>query len=304
MKIYINRKPVLGPWGGGNLWVKSAYEFFPSFGIEVVDLSEDPDVILLAGMSQDNNGISASQAMAYKEWRKKSGKDVKIVFRVNENDSRKNTRGLDLEIVELSQKCDLVVFVSKWLMEYFQPHIKKPIKSVFIHNGVDSNIFKPLAYKNTKTPISIVTHHWSDNPLKGFDVYEELDRWISTRQDFAFTYIGRDRKTFLNSKVVPPLFGTALGEELSKHDVYVSASRFDPGPNHIIEAISCKLPTYVHRDGGGCVEFAGKDHVYNDMKNLLQILENKDFTLNQGWFPSSWNDCIKNFVSAIKNLHY
>jgi hypothetical protein len=32
------------------------------------------------------------------------------------------------------------------------------------------------------------------------------------------------------------MFGKELGDELGKYDVYASASRFDPGPNHIIES--------------------------------------------------------------------
>jgi glycosyltransferase involved in cell wall biosynthesis len=92
-----------------------------------------------------------------------------------------------------------------------------------------------------------------------------------------------------------------LGEELGKHDVYVSGSRFDPGPNHVLEALACGLPTYVHQNGGGAVEFAGEDHTYEDWKQLEQVLTGPTFTANS-FVPPEWNDCVQQYVTYLEQV--
>ena len=37
LKVYINRKPVPGPWGGGNLFVRSMFEILPRRGFENIE---------------------------------------------------------------------------------------------------------------------------------------------------------------------------------------------------------------------------------------------------------------------------
>lgn len=281
------------------MWVKSAYDFFPRLGLDIVDIHENPDVIFIAGLGSENGSISVVDAIRYKK--SVNGRKVNLVLRVNENDARKGTKGVDEAIRAVSQEMDHVVFVSEWLQNYFHP-MSWRTKTSHIHNGVDTEVFKTSA-KLDNDKVNIVTHHWSDNFLKGFDVYDELDKWIGRNEDFTFTYIGRDRGSFRNTRVIKPLFGKSLGEELGRYDVYVSASRFDPGPNHIIESLSCGIPTYVHEQGGGCVEFAGQDHVYTSLESLLNIMVSKSYVLNESWKPKEWSRCMAEFASLARNLH-
>ena len=44
-----------------------------------------------------------------------------------------------------------------------------------------------LAAKINNKKVNIVTHHWSDNYLKGFDVYDKLDEFVKENNDFTFT---------------------------------------------------------------------------------------------------------------------
>lgn len=301
MKVYINRKPVVGPWGGGNMWVQSMYNILPSLGVNLVEISESPDVIIIAGVGSEGNCISAIDAIRYKEISETHGRKVRLVMRVNENDARKSTTGVDDSIRKIATHCDHVVFVSKWLYDYFQAE-NLGVETSCLHNGVDKKIYRE-SQKLLNEKINIVTHHWSDNALKGFDIYDLIDEWTLRNQDFTFTYIGRERGSFKNTKVVKPLFGEDLGKELGKYDVYVSASRFDPGPNHIIESISCGLPTYVHKDGGGCVEFAGLDHVYQDANELLNILSKKSYSKNSSWVPKNWETCAEIFHELLKKVN-
>ncbi len=300
MKVYINRKPVVGPWGGGNMWIKSAYEMLPNLGHEIVNIKDLPEVLYLVGLSGDEGFISVDEAIIYKKWASSVGKKVYLVLRVNENDARKGTKDIDEKIRRLSKEVDKIVFVSKWLQDYFSLEGVDHKQDV-IHNGVDKSVFKSNN-KLSNGKINIVTHHWSDNYLKGFDVYDAIDQWIGNNTDFTFTYIGRERGSFSNTKVIKPMFGKELGDELGKYDVYVSASRFDPGPNHIIESLSCEIPTYVHHQGGGCIEFSGEDHVYKDEKSLLNILSKKVYTKNEHWMPPSWEECMIKFSTIAKEF--
>lgn len=297
MKAYINRRTVLGPWGGGNMWVKAIHEHMPHNGFKLVEIQDKPDVIFIVGLSAEGDKISALQAIEYK---RRHDPNVKLILRVNENDLRKGTTGVDEAIKIISHQMDHVVFVSKWLKDYFQAE-NWNVASSFIYNGVDKEVFSPRD-KLQNGKINIVTHHWSDNYKKGFDVYESIDKWLLKNTDFSFTYIGRHRNTFQNTRIVDPLFGAALGEELSKYDVYVSASRHDPGPNHIIESLSCDIPTYVCKDGGGCVEFAGQDHTYDNVDEILKILELRNYPKNTKWTPGNWKECVSQFANLAKDL--
>lgn len=304
MKVYVNRFPKFGPWGGGAKFANSFHKIAPDSGVDIVppdSVSIVPDVILLVGLDNDGQGISIDQAIMYKNLIKDQH-DVKLVLRVNENDARKNTTTVDKMLLKAASYMDATVFVSEWLQDYFVKQGWPTKKNTVIINGVDREIFKPQP-KLDNGKINITAHHWSDNEMKGKDIYEQLDKLVGDYPDkLSFTYIGRHKCNFKNTNVIKPLHGKALGEELGKYDVYVSASRFDPGPNHITESISCELPTYVHVDGGGCVEFAGKDHSYQTFDELKKLLLSKDFKPNTSLQFPDWNDCIKEYIGFLETV--
>ena len=134
--------------------------------------------------------------------------------------------------------------------------------------------------------------------MKGFDIYEGIDYFVGKNDKYTFTYIGRENGTFKNTDVIQPLFGRELGKMLSSYDVYISGSRWDPGPNHVLESLACEIPTYVHTDGGGAVEFAGKENSYDSIESLISIIESNRFTENK-MSPVSWIECINLYEKSI-----
>jgi glycosyltransferase involved in cell wall biosynthesis len=64
------------------------------------------------------------------------------------------------------------------------------------------------------------------------------------------SFIGNSPVRFQNVRTVAPLDSRALAEELRQHDVYVTASRFDPCSNSLLEALHCGLPALAIRHGG------------------------------------------------------
>lgn len=303
MKVYINRKPINGPWGGGNHFVRASYKFFKENDIEVIPSdchTEAPDSMLIVGLDNDGTGISLEQAIMYKLTMSHI-RDIKLILRVNENDARKATNIIDKNLVKFSSHIDATIFVSNWLQDYFMKKGWACQNNSVIVNGVDSTVFKP-SQKRNDGKINIVCAHWSDNHLKGQDEYEWLNSFVNkNKNEYTFTFIGRTKANLNNSTHVRPLFGLKLGEELAKYDVCINSSRFDPGPNSVIESISCDLPTYVHADGGGAVEFAGQDHVFSNIQELEQLLLSKKFQSNTAQFLP-WKDVIQQYSKTIKSI--
>lgn len=304
VQVYMNRRVVRGPWGGGNNFVKAYHELAERPGIELLrdqTLSGNPDTMLLVGLENDGSDIGVEQAIMYKLYVKPA---CQLVLRVNECDARKGTSHMDAALLTVSEHVDGTVFVSRWMQDHFNALGWACKNQAVIVNGVERSVFRPGQRPNNGK-LNIVAHHWSDNPLKGADIYEEIDRLVGEHPDkLAFTYIGRHKCGFRHTRVVSPLGGKALGDELGKHDVYVSASRFDPGPNHVLEALACDLPTFVHRDGGGSVEFAGAAQAYNSWDELRgflmtvkpgQVMKNVDPTpLND------WQTCVAEYNAFLE----
>lgn len=69
MNIYVNRVPVNGPWGGGNLWVKAMYDNFNCVSTNdfVRDsISPRANIFFIAGIDGDQNSLSSWDAIEYK----------------------------------------------------------------------------------------------------------------------------------------------------------------------------------------------------------------------------------------------
>ena len=137
---------------------------------------------------------------------------------------------------------------------------------------------------------------------KYFDCYEFLDYLASKHDDIEFTYIGRHRNSFSsNTKIIAPCSGEELAKNLKGHDVYISGSRFDPGPNHILESIASGIPTYAHLEGGGAVEFTGPTHVFRNLIELEKLILGRKFQANRVEV-NDWNYCMDQCLRILKSL--
>ena len=299
--IFINRNVVEGPWGGGNQFVRAFFEKANRRNYNIVTgIQPKLDVIMMVDPRwDDQTKFSYKEARKYKLMFPKT----KLVFRVNECDKRKGeVNVIDPFIRELSEISDLTIFVSSWVRDLHVQNGIKFNKSTFIHNGVDNEVFKPShKLSDIDGKIHIVTHHWSNNPFKGHDIYKKIDAYVADVPNVTFTYIGRSHDILPNSRIVKPLYGHELGKELGRYDVYISGSRWDPGPNHVLESLSCGLPTYVHVDGGGSVELAGADHAYDEVESLLDMISQKSYSMNTCSIMS-WDQCIDRYFDEIDKL--
>lgn len=270
MIIYFNRLPLKSPWGGGNQFLQSMIDCFTSKGHTVVhDLVPDIDWIFTIDPRPREQGVGINEIYNYKL----KNPNVKILYRVNECDKRKNTQGMDELIYQMTVISDKVVFISDWLKNYF-PDLGLNKESDVITNGCNHDHFYPVDHSGLEKKIKLVTHHWSDHWLKGFDIYQKIDQYILDNPEcpFEFYYIGNHNNSYkpTSTNLIPPACGKELGDLLRKFDVYVTASRWEPGGMHHIEAASCGLPILYHEDGGGINELASlHGEIFRDFEGFL-----------------------------------
>ena len=301
--VFVNRAPVSGPWGGGNNFIKALFDHGKDFDVAFTsDPKEKFDAILMIDPRYDEMGISANEIRQYKI----ENHTCPVLYRVNECDARKGTNEIDSVIKGMNTFVDEYVFVSTWIEHYFcyqdqEESILIPRKASVIYNGVNKDHFFENENKQKSDKLRVVTHHWSNNYNKGFDIYNELDD-VCKNENIEFTYIGRDLGTFRNTAVIAPLSGKDLGAALRDHDLYITASRFDPGPNHCIEAIASGLPILAHYLGGGAVEFAGKENSYHLFDTLMKRIRNKDFAKSK-FIVDDWKTCVGKYCETIR-MHF
>ena len=286
MKVFFTYKPLDLSFGGGNQFVAYFSKHLISLGHTVVyKLENNNDIDLIMVIDPRLLRFNRYDTRAILEY-KRQHPNVKIIHRVNECDiKRAKSINIEAKLLEVFQFADRIVFVSEWLMNYF---IKKHnlfniiYKIRVVLNGCNMNNFNPSFQKtrkvlnipkNVKTimdgiisrPIKIVTHHWSSNYLKGFEIYNYLDKELGKSKNrqqrdsdipFEFTFIGNYNQEYVPKycQILKPMSGKELGDELKKHDIYITATQSEPGAMHYTEGLSCGLPVLFRTNGGGTTE--------------------------------------------------
>lgn len=280
-RVAINMRPTSSPWGGGNQWVRQIARYLTQRGYAVsFDLNSRVDSIIL--VDPRVGGLVEFGPEEIRSYKRRFP-EACCIHRINENDQRKNTGVIDTLLAQANEVADHTVFISEWLRNYHaerwfdnnKPH-------AVIINGADPRIFHPIGGAEFVPDgiMRIVTHHWSDNWMKGFAVYQEIDRLISDRQlpSTELWVIGRwpTEIRWRAAQTFGPRRGARLGRMLRNCHVYVTASLWEPGGMHFVEGVQCGLPLLYHMDGGGIVELGRRFGVgfRNDIR--LAILEMRE----------------------------
>ena len=276
MKIIFNKKIVDGPWGGGNQMLLSLVDYLVANNNYVsYKLEKDADVVFIMDVKDQSCSFSIEELKRFKE-----EKGVKIIHRINDNGShRKNNeeRNDNLMINVNKNLADKTIFISDWLKRYYESKGHFVNKSVVIPNGVDRRIFSCSddEVRSPKDPIKIITHHWSSNIAKGFDIYNLLGDFCNKNPSVAtFTFMGNHPSGFLNNcNKLPPQTYKEVPCVLKKNDVYVTATQYESGGCHIIEGMACGLIPLVKKGGGGTEEYSsGYGYYYSDFNGLVDCI--------------------------------
>ena len=120
-KILINRKPIAGPWGGGNNFVSAFVHYAQLAGHEIVyDLQDDLDCFFAIDPRPDKQSPGLADVVNSAKY---SG--IRIAQRINECDARKNTEHMDPMLLECSGFIHRGIFVSKWIADHFETNIPR-----------------------------------------------------------------------------------------------------------------------------------------------------------------------------------
>lgn len=232
------------PWGGGNQFLKALKKELRLQG-RYAEQPERADVILF------NSHHSLEECYRIKlEFPSRI-----VILRIDGPVSliRGRDRGID-KIVSLfnSLFADGIVFQSNWCMnknkELF--NISSKYETV-IHNAPDREIFSGgnVQHLQAGQKIRLVAISWSPNWRKGFDIYKYLDEALDFSR-YEMTFVGNSPVEFKNIRWIKPVPTEELAEIISRHDIYITASRNDPCSNSLIEAASYGLPVVAINDGG------------------------------------------------------
>ncbi len=311
MKIAINLKPLNAPWGGGNRFIKSFKNYFANKDHEVVfSLNHrDIDIILIIDPrpSHPQSSFSVYSVLKYINNIKE---DTIVVHRINECDERKKTNNINNLLRNANYFSDHTVLVGSWLKNL---NILNSNNVSVILNGADEKLFYYKEKKINNNAINLVTHHWSNNWMKGFDIYDYIDKNIvsknkNNKYNFKFTYIGNipSNYNFENSIILKPLDGKELVNELHKHNIYITASINEPGGNHQNEGALCGLPM-LYRDSGCLPEYCdgfGVKFKFDDFeKNLFRLIENYNhYSSKMTQYPNSASNMNSNYYNLFTKL--
>ena len=280
-KIFISLKPnrSTNSNGGGNFFVLNFENFFKSNNFKITyELEDNIDLILVIDPRKNKNfnkDYSFEDILNYK----KKNRNVKIIYRVNENDiKREKSIHIEELLVDTMKKVDHVVFVSEWLKNYYIEKYKLNIKCNSIINGCDNNIFYPKKNKQKfmNNKIKLITHHHSNNYLKGFHIYNQIDKLLKNNKNIEFTFVGNYHPDYKpkNINLLPSCHGSSLADLIRNHDIYLTATQYEPGAMHYVEGLSCGLPVLYCKNGGGAHEVCKKSgEEYNDLNSMINKME-------------------------------
>ncbi len=282
MKIALGSRPYDGPWGGGNRFIAALCDGLHAAGHIVVHNLKDNDIdfiVLTDPRSRSPNVCFGAGAIL--RYLATTNSSAIVIHRINECDERKGEAFINAKLVRANYCADWTVFVGEWLttLPIWREHLRTPWHT--IRNGADTRIFNADGFApwNGDGPLRLVTHHWGFHRMKGFDVYEAIDRALddpALAARFAFTYVGNLPKGFVfrNARYVTPLNGISLAAELRAHHAYVTGSINEPGGNHQNEGALCGLPL-LYRNSGCMPEYCtGFGLSYDGPQDIRATMEN------------------------------
>lgn len=165
--------------------------------------------------------------------------------------------------------------VSYWLSSFLKDSFLKkyPIKT--IHNGIDTDVFKPSCCDHVKAKYKIehhfiilgVAHRWS--PRKGLSDFIELSKQLTEKDVIILVGLNKKQQEQLPNNIIG-ITHTKNKEELAQlytmADVYINPTMEDNFPTTNLETLSCGTPVITYKTGG----------------TVEQVSENTGFIVDQG----------------------
>lgn len=281
--LFINFKPDNNqPYGGGNITTYYIQKYFQNkynnFKI-TYELGNSINLYLIIDPFKDNKfkKHSLEEIINHRNTQNNNGK---IIVRVNDCDiTRPNlhpSHSREKAIIKNNSEINYYIFNSQFIKNHYKKFINVNNSEV-VYNGCDTSIFYPQLYIKPQK-FRIVTHHWSDNMNKGYQIYYDLWSYLKKTNNYEFVFIGKNvPKMFKEVPITGPYVGLELSNAIRNCQIYITDSIFDSCPNHVIEAISCGLPILFRKHEGGarelCELFPKKiGESYSNLEELVEKL--------------------------------
>ena len=260
MRIYINFRPVRGPYGGANAFLRALTAEFGRLGIRVVrDPGKPYDVALLNALTLDIDVEFVARVA-------ERGAPIvhrKVGYRAS-GSSEMRAVGEDGAVhgdvlqLEFTPYVAHSIFQSAYSRDVFIAAGFEGPHSV-VHNGVDESIFhqRRRTTWNRREPLRIAVSTWSTDMLKGFDDYLRIDSELEGRHDVEVTLYGRAREDarFRNIREGGAHRRRPLARRLRSSHALLQLARWETCSNALLEGINCGLPP-IYLDSGSNKEIA------------------------------------------------
>lgn len=279
--LFINFKPDNNqPYGGGNITTYYIQKYFQNkynnFKV-TYELENSINLYLIIDPFKDNKfkKYSLEEVINHRNTYNNHGK---IIVRVNDCDiTRPNlplSRSREKAIIKNSSEINYYIFNSNFIKNHYKKFINIENSEV-VYNGCDTTIFYPSENIKLKK-YQIVTHHWSDNMNKGYQMYYDLWKYLQRTNNYNFVFIGKNvPEMFKEVPITGPYVGLELSNKIRDCQIYITDSIYDSCPNHVIEAISCGLPILYRKHEGGarelCELFPKK--IGESYSNFIELFE-------------------------------
>ncbi len=283
LKIAVNMNRIEGAYGGGNQFVQNLEKYLTGRGDSVNRTLEPGLDIILVGSSRMTSRTTSFTDRQIEKYLLRYPSTI-VVHRINTCDEAKaQDTGVNQAVLEINKLADHTVFVSRFSRElYISNGFDEAKPCSVIYSGADHAVFNAQGRADwlPGSPVKIVTHHWSNNYLKGFDIYERMDLLLAdpeNRGRFEFSLIGNRPKgvQFSNTELIPLMSGAELAGKLKEHHLYLTGARNEAGGNHYIEAMRCGLPV-LYLDSGSlgeyCAPYGGVDFNLGNFEASLQTI--------------------------------
>lgn len=210
-------------------------------------------------------------------------------------------KGLDLTIVTPSQ----------WLADLVKQSFLKDYPVRIINNGIDRNVFKPVAsnfrkkYALASKKILLgVAFDWGKR--KGLDVFVELSKRLDMKK-YQIVLVGTNDYV---DKILPDNIISIhrtqnqgeLAEIYSAANLFVNSTREENFPTVNIESLACGTPVVTFRTGGSpemldetCGSVVDCDDIDALEKEIIRICENN---------PYSREVCVQKAQGFDKNVKF
>ncbi len=267
MKVFISYKTKGEAWGGGNQFLKNLKDKFLKMQ-QICDDPKDADIILF------NSHHNLIETLFYKI----KYPDKKFIHRIDGPISSyrgEKEKKLDKLIYLFNSKISNgTIFLSKWSKD---ENIKKGYFSdnhQVINNAPNNEIFKEKKYSliNQNRKIKILASSWSENLLKGFDIFKHLDENLDFNK-YQMTFVGNSKIKFRNIKMINPVKSELLYNYIEDSDVFIFASKIESCSNLLMEAMATGIPVLVVDGTSNNEIFNSNGYIFKDKTDVINQLE-------------------------------